>query len=257
MFTYTNNEEHAGEYSRGHDVQYGQKRAGHCAPDRHAHEEMTDTLLHHYGCFHDRLPYLATIFCLNDLQLGLVYGQRVGVDRRLWDKSVWQRQSKDAADKASAPQQEEIPVEASRFLEWVLAGLGRERGDIVIIVEQQHHEEPKRYSNKDPLDIQIPEVNDPVPILRWLERTNYWYTEDIGARKPAWEPVESNPEERWEGERVVGKDAADPGFPECAAAELLETVDGAEVEDCDDDGEVPACEAGGLEEVDEFFHTLD
>jgi hypothetical protein len=148
-------------------------------------------------------------------------------------------------------------MEARRFLKRVLSRLRRERRNIMIIIEQQHHQEPKRHRHKHPLDIQIPEVNDPISVLRRLERANYGYAEDFGARKAAGEPVEADPEEGGEGEGVVGQDTADPGLPEGAAAELFEGVDGAKVQDRDDDGEVAACETGGLKEVDEFFYTLD
>jgi hypothetical protein len=120
-------------------------------------------------------------------------------------------------------------MKSSRFLEWELACLRRKRRDVVIVIEQQHHQEPERHSNEYPLGIQAPEVNDPVPRLSRAECASNRYAVDLRVCQSAREPIESDPEERWEGERVVGKYAPDPGFPERATAKLLEAVDGAEV----------------------------
>jgi hypothetical protein len=218
---------------------------------------MADTLLDDGGGFYHGLPDLAAIFCFDDLDLGFVYGQGVGMDRCLRNQTVGQRQSENTANEARTSEEKEIPMEARWFLKRILSCLRRERTHIMIIVKQQHHQKPKRHRNKNPLDVQVPKVNDPVPVLGRLERANDWYAEDVGARKTAGEPVEADPEEGRKGEGVVCENAADPRFPEGAAAELFESVHGAEVQDSDDDGEVAACETGGFEEVDEFFYTLD
>jgi hypothetical protein len=112
-------------------------------------------------------------------------------------------------------------MKSCRLLERVLARLCGKRRDVVIIIEQQHHQEAKRQSHKHPLDIQIPEVDDPVPRLSGLKCANDGDAEDFSPLETPREPVEADPEKGREGEGIVGEDAADPGFPKCAAAELL------------------------------------
>ena len=172
-------------------------------------------------------------------------------------KSIGQRQSKNTANEASAAQKEEVPMETSRLLQWILTRLSRKRGDVVIIVEQQHHQEPKRHCHKDPLHIQVPEVDDPIPGHGRLECANGWYAIDFRVCESTRKPIESDPEEGWEGKGVVCEYASDPGLPERATAELLKTVDGTEIQNSDDDGEVAACDRSGFEEVDELFNALD
>lgn len=127
----------------------------------------------------------------------------------------------------------------------------------MIIVEQQHHQEPKWNSHEDPLHIQVPEVDDPIPGYSRLECANSWYAINFRVCESTRKPIEADPEEGWECEGVVGEYSSDPGLPERAAAELLETVDGAEIQNSNDDGEVAACDRSGFEEVDEFFNALD
>jgi hypothetical protein len=68
---------------------------------------------------------------------------------------------------------------------------------------------------------------------------------------------ESDPEERRKHVCVVCKNATEPGLPNDAAPELLETVDGPEIQDCDKAGEVARSVPSNLEFVDEFFDALD
>jgi hypothetical protein len=73
--TYTNNEEDPCKDRGGHDVENCQEWTSHCSPNGHAHEEMADSLLYDCRRFNYRLPYLASILCLDDLELRFVHGQ--------------------------------------------------------------------------------------------------------------------------------------------------------------------------------------
>jgi hypothetical protein len=175
----------------------------------------------------------------------------------LWYESIRQWQSQNATNEASASQKEEVPMETCGLLQWELPRLRRERRHVMIVVEQQHHQKPKGDRDEDPLHIQVPKVNDPVPVLRRLEGAYDGYAIDFRSGKAPGEVVETDPEEGWESKGVVGEDAADPGFSKRAGAELLEAVDGAKVEDRDDDGEIASGESGGFKEVDEFLYAFD
>jgi hypothetical protein len=50
----------------------------------------------------------------------------------------------------------------------------------MIVVEEKHGQKPKRHSNKYPLQIQIPEVNQPVSRLCGIERSNDREGTDVG-----------------------------------------------------------------------------
>lgn len=74
----------------------------------------------------DRTMYLGS-FAFGggyDLQISLVDGERLGVHWRLWDETVWQRNTEDSCDESRATEEEEVPVETAGFLEWVCLRLG-------------------------------------------------------------------------------------------------------------------------------------
>jgi hypothetical protein len=127
----------------------------------------------------------------------------------------------------------------------------------MIIVEKQHHQEPKWQSHEHPLDIQIPEVDHPVSVLRWLEGLSYRHMIQPRIIQSSREVRKADPEQRGENEGVVGENAADTRCEERAAAEFLKTIDGAKVQDGDDDGQISPIEIRFLKEVDEFFYTLN
>ena len=60
---------------------------------------------------------LPSILRLDDLEFAAILGQRVGVYGCLRDKSIGQRYTDDACNKASASEKEEVPMEAARFLQ--------------------------------------------------------------------------------------------------------------------------------------------
>lgn len=53
---------------------------------------------------------------------------------RLRHQAVGQRKANDTANEAGAAEEEEIPVEACRLLEWVLTSLCSQRRDVLSIV---------------------------------------------------------------------------------------------------------------------------
>lgn len=148
---------------------------------------MADALFDYRSSYDLWLVDLAAIFGFGNIQPRLVDSQRIGMHWCLGYQTVGQGKANDTADEAGTAKQEEIPVEAGGFLERVLAGLRRKRGNVllqdvrlgwiqseevetyVIIVEEQHHQETKRQCHKHPLDIEVPEVNHPIAILGGLE----------------------------------------------------------------------------------------
>lgn len=135
------------------------------------------------------------------------------MDRCLRHETVGQGKTQDATNEASASQQEEVPVESSWLLEWELACLCSQRRDIVIIVEQQHHQESEWQCSKHPFDVEMPKVDHPVPGLRWLEGADSRNAINLSVLEAARDPVKSYPEQGWKGEGVVGKDTAYPWLP--------------------------------------------
>ena len=107
-------------------MQDDQKRSRHRSNDREAHKKMRHTLLDHaFG--HDLLLiYLTAVVRLDDLEYALVFGHAFRVHRSLRHETVWQWDIDDAGDEASAAEQEEVPMEAARFLERELLRLRRD-----------------------------------------------------------------------------------------------------------------------------------
>lgn len=126
-FTYTNYEEHAGEDSGRHGAQNGQERPSHSAPDRHTHEEVTDSLFDNGCSLNERFADFIAVNGFYNLETSLVDCQRVCMYRCLRNEAVRQRQPDDPRYKAGAAKQKEVPVESGRFLERELAGLRGER----------------------------------------------------------------------------------------------------------------------------------
>lgn len=49
-----------------------------------------------------------------------------------------------------------------------------EAGTYMVIVEQQHGKEAKRQGDEYPADVEVPEINDPIPRLGGLEGLRRW-----------------------------------------------------------------------------------
>ena len=64
----------------------------------------------------------------------------------------------------------------------------------MVIVEQQHHQEPKRQSDKYPLDIEVPKVNEPTTRLRRPESSRDRYAGDVAILESARDMREADPE---------------------------------------------------------------
>lgn len=121
----------------------------------------------------------------------------------LRNQAVGHWEAEDAGDKGGAAEEKEVPVEATRLLEGVLSGLGRDATDVLrmqsgvmsrhnshfghgyftymVIVEEKHHQEPKRGSDEDPLDLEVPEVYQPSPGLRGMEGVGGWNSREMSA----------------------------------------------------------------------------
>jgi hypothetical protein len=121
--TYANDKEYTGKHCCGHGVQNLQQRACHRTPNGQTHQEVTDTLLNNSSSFDDWFTNLTSIFRFDDIELGLVDGQRVGMDGCLGDETVRERKTNDTADETSATEEEEVPMEASGLCERVLTSL--------------------------------------------------------------------------------------------------------------------------------------
>lgn len=67
---------------------------------------------------------------------------------------------------------------------------------------------------------------------------------------------ETNPEESGKDERVVGKDATDPRFPNRTTANLLKPIDRAKEDNGNYNGQVTTFKAGDFEKINKFFYTL-
>lgn len=65
----------------------------------------------------------------------------------------------------------------------------------MVIVEQKHHQEPKRQGDKHPLDIQVPKVNEPAPRLRRVESSRDRHTSDVAVLESSRDMGEADPED--------------------------------------------------------------
>lgn len=153
---------------------------------------------------------------------------------RLRDEPVWQRQAEHTRDKRRAAEEEEVPVEAAGLFEGVVPRLRGDGADVlfkaevcvsvyvvqcvgmeqrrdgkrrkathVVIVEQQHHQEPKRQGDKHPLDIQVPKVDNPTTRLRRLESIRDRHASDVAVLQSPRDVGEADPEYRRELCQVV------------------------------------------------------
>lgn len=123
---------------------------------------MRHALLDHAFGHDVLLVYLTAVLRLDDLEYGLVISHAFRVHGGLRHETVWQWDVDDAGDKASTAEQEEVPVEAARFLERELFRLRRNAALILLIpvvsmqicsqllvsymvvVKKKHEQEPDR-----------------------------------------------------------------------------------------------------------------
>jgi hypothetical protein len=75
----------------------------------------------------------------------------------------------------------------------------------MIVVKQQHGQEAKWHCHKDPFEIKIPEVNHPVPLLRWLKSLHDGHECSVSTLKMPRNVRETDPEERRKNVCVVCK----------------------------------------------------
>jgi hypothetical protein len=92
---------------------------------------MTDALLNDSCSLNPRFTDFIAIYGLYNLETRLINCQRVGVYGCLRNKAVWKRKTDDAGDKASATEEEEVPVETGRLLKGVLSRLCGKRRHVL------------------------------------------------------------------------------------------------------------------------------
>lgn len=148
-------------------------------------------------------------------------------------------------------------METGGLLKRKLASLGSQTADVMMVVKQQHGQKTKWQCHKDPSEIKIPEVNHPVPRLRWLESLHGGHECTVRTLKMPRNVRETGPEERRKHISVVGKNATEPRLPNNTAPELFETVNRPKLEYCYEAGEVPRSVPSDLEFFNEFFDALD
>lgn len=125
--TYANNEEHSSEHRRRHGTQNGQEWSCHGAPDCHAHEEVTDSLLNNSCSLDLGFANLISVHGLYSLEACLIYRQGICMYGRLRNEAVRKWKPNDAGHEASATEKEEVPMETCGLLEGVLPCLRGQR----------------------------------------------------------------------------------------------------------------------------------
>ena len=66
-----------------------------------------------------------------DDKLVLILSQRVSVHRSLGHQTVWKRNADNASNEASGSEEGKVPMEASRFFQWVLPCLCSDTADVL------------------------------------------------------------------------------------------------------------------------------
>ena len=94
---------------------------------------MRHALLDHAFGYEFLLVYLTAVLRLDNLEYALVIGHAFRVHRSLRHETIWQWDIDDACDEASTAEQEEVPMEAARFLERELLGLRRDAALVLCI----------------------------------------------------------------------------------------------------------------------------
>jgi hypothetical protein len=127
----------------------------------------------------------------------------------------------------------------------------------MIVVEEEHHQKTERQSYKYPFDIESPKLNHPITRLRGLECTDCRYSILLSPTETSREVGEPNPKKGREDEGVIGKDATYPWFPDGATTNLFETINGAEEQYRNYDGQVTTLETRYFKKVDEFLYSFN
>jgi hypothetical protein len=65
----------------------------------------------------------------------------------------------------------------------------------MVVVKEQHRQEAKRQSNKNPLDLEIPEVDQPATVLGRIKSASDWDESYVRGFQIARKVGETNPEE--------------------------------------------------------------
>ena len=131
--TPANNEENTGEKSSRDQIQDDQDRSCHSANDGEAHEEMRHALLDYAFGNNLLLADLAAAVCLDNFEYTFVVGHAVSVHRSLRYQSIWQGNVNYSSNEACTSEQEEIPMEATWFLERELLCLRSDTALILLI----------------------------------------------------------------------------------------------------------------------------
>lgn len=220
---------------------------------------MRNALFNNCRSFNERLSNLSNIviFRFDDVEARLIVGKRVSMHGSLRDEAVWHWKADNAGDEGGTAEEEEIPMEASGFLERELAGLSSQTRHIMVVVKQQHSQEAKRQCHEDPSDVEIPKVDHPVPRLRGLEGLGRRHECNVSALQVSWNVRKAHPEERRKDVCIVCEDAAEPRLPDDAAAKLLEAIYGAEIQYGNQAGEVAGSAPSDAELVDKFLNAFD
>ena len=128
----------------------------------------------------------------------------------------------------------------------------------MVVVKEESHEEAKRDCDKDPLDGEIPEVNDPRAVDRGIECAGDRKEVETDAADIATsEMSKACPEDRGDWVGVVGKELTDPQTGECGLAEAFEVVDCQGVENGDHARSKSVQNLCVIEVDVEFFHALN
>ena len=173
------------------------------------------------------------IFRRDVLRLVFVVRQGISVDRSLRHQTVGQRNVEDAGNEASPAEEEKVPVEAGGFLEREVARLSSEGRDIVVVVEEKHHQATDREGDEDPFDGEGPERDDPGSVNCWVERSCDGEAGEVRVRKVSRDMREACPPDCGERIGVFGEEFADGRGCESHLADAVEEEYGEEVQDSD------------------------
>lgn len=148
-------------------------------------------------------------------------------------------------------------MEAGGFAEGEVFGLRAERGDVVVVVEEERHEDSHGEGDEDPFGGEGPEGDEPGAVDGGVEGAGVGDAEEGGGFEAAGDVGEAGPENGGDGVGVVGEEAAQPGAEDDGAGDEFEAVDGEPVAEGYYDAKVARGQAAVVELVDEFFDAFD
>lgn len=103
-------------------MQNYKKRASHGSQSEKALSEIRDSLLNDVIDFRQNVTFVGAFFI--GIRNNFRYAERIGVEWRLGDETIWKRNPEEACYAGCEAQEENIPVKTCRFAEGELSSLG-------------------------------------------------------------------------------------------------------------------------------------